>query len=237
MRIALSGYGKMGRAIEAEALERGHEIALRIDSSNADFAPSDLVGIDLAIDFSTPDGVADNVHRFFDMGIPVVVGTTAWEEAFGVVKERCEKEGQTLFHAPNFSIGVNIFFAVNRYLAELMNEQEDYGVDVNEVHHKEKKDAPSGTAVRIAKDIIEKLDRKTEWVKEDAQQPSELSVSSERKDDVKGTHTVTYDSPIDRISIQHKAHSRKGFALGAVLAAEWVKERRGLFTMKDMLDL
>lgn len=237
MRIALSGYGKMGRAIEAEALERGHEVALRIDSSNADFAPADLEGVDLAIDFSTPDGVADNVHRFFDAGIPVVVGTTAWEEAFGAVKERCEKEGQTLFHAPNFSIGVNIFFAVNRYLAELMNEQVDYEVDVNEVHHKEKKDAPSGTAVRIARDIIEKLDRKTEWVREDAGQASELSVSSEREDDVKGTHTVTYDSPIDRISIQHKAHSRKGFALGAVLAAEWVKERRGLFTMKDMLDL
>ncbi|MFB6258604.1 MAG: 4-hydroxy-tetrahydrodipicolinate reductase, partial [Flavobacteriales bacterium] len=185
----------------------------------------------------TPNGVAANVEKCFDAGIPVVVGTTAWEAAFEQVKERCEKEKQTLFHAPNFSIGVNIFFAVNRYLADLMDAHSEYDVEVDEVHHKEKKDAPSGTAVRLAKDLLGAIERKTEWVKEKAQDPSQLQVASERKDDVKGTHTVRYSSAIDDITIQHMARSRKGFALGAVLAAEWVQERQGIFTMRDMLDL
>lgn len=237
MRIALSGYGKMGKAIEQEALERGHEVLLRIDSSNHDIGPEALKEVDLAIDFSTPQAVAKNVHKFFDNGIPVVVGTTAWEEEYDAVRDRCEKEGQTLFHAPNFSIGVNLFFAVNRYLGTLMDAHEAYDVEVDEVHHKEKKDAPSGTAVRIAKDLIASLDRKTEWVKGEAERTEELGVSSERKEDVKGTHTVRYSSEIDDITIQHQAHSRKGFARGAVLAAEWVKDRKGLFTMQDMLDL
>lgn len=227
----------MGKAIETEALERGHEISLRVDSSNKNFGSPELGNSDLAIDFSTPDGVAANVEKCFDAGIPVVVGTTAWEEAFEGIRKRCEKEGQGLFHAPNFSIGVNIFFAVNRYLAGLMNERIEYGVEVDEVHHKEKKDAPSGTAVRIAKDIIASIDRKNEWVKEKAADPSQLRVASERKNDVKGTHTVRYSSEIDDITIQHMARSRKGFALGAVLAAEWVKDRKGIFTMRDMLDL
>ncbi len=237
MRIALSGYGKMGKAIEQEALERGHEIAYRIDSSNRDLQPSDLEGVDLAIDFSTPEAVATNVHKFFDAGIPVVVGTTGWEGEFPSVEERCKTEQCTLFHAPNFSIGVNLFFALNRYLAQLMNGHEEYDVTVDEVHHKEKKDAPSGTAVRIAKDLLGHLDRKEAWVKEEGQNRGELEVRSERKDDVKGTHTVRYSSEIDELTIQHRAHSRKGFALGAVLAAEWVSDRKGLFTMQDMLDL
>ncbi len=237
MRIALLGYGKMGKAIEQEALERGHEISLRVDSSNADFGADMLETSDLAIDFSTPDAAPKNIHKCFDAGIPVVVGTTAWDGEYPAIEERCEKEGRTLFHAPNFSIGVNLFFALNRYLASLMNGQEAYDVDIEEVHHKEKKDAPSGTAVHLAKDLIAALDRKTQWVKEKAEEPGALQVASERKDDVKGTHTVRYSSPIDDITIQHKAHSRKGFALGAVLAAEWVKDRSGIFTMQDMLDL
>lgn len=237
MRIALIGYGKMGKAIEKEALERDHEVVLRVTSANKDFDPSELRGVDVAIEFSTPEGAPANIRKCFDADVPVVVGSTGWDPEYEEIRERCEKEGKTLFHAPNFSIGVNIFFAVNRYLADLMNAQEEYGVAVHEVHHKEKKDAPSGTAVRIAKDLLERIERKKEWVKESAEQADELVVSSERKDDVKGTHTVRYDSPIDELSIQHKAHSRKGFALGAVLAAEWVKERRGIFTMRDMLDL
>ncbi|MFB6258166.1 MAG: 4-hydroxy-tetrahydrodipicolinate reductase [Flavobacteriales bacterium] len=237
MRIALSGYGKMGKAIEHEALERGHTIGLKLDSSNEEIDPSAFQGIELMIDFSTPKVVAGNIHRAFDLGIPVVVGTTGWEDEFDALCQRCDKEGQTLFHAPNFSIGVNLFFAVNRYLAGLMNEHPEYDVEVDEIHHKEKKDAPSGTAVRIAKDLLEALDRKADWVKEKADDPARLKVGSERKDDVKGTHTVRYASPIDDITIQHKARSRKGFALGAVLAAEWVKDRKGLFTMRDMLDL
>ncbi len=237
MRIAILGYGKMGKAIEEEALERGHEVPFRVDSSNADFEASELRSVDLAIDFSTPDGVAANVAKCFDAEIPVVVGTTAWEAAYEELARRCEDEGHTLFHAPNFSIGVNVFFAVNRYLAGLMNERSEYDVEVDEVHHKEKKDAPSGTAVRIAKDLLGAIDRKTEWVKEKTEDPSQLRVSSERKDDVKGTHTVRYASDIDDITIQHMARSRKGFALGAVLAAEWVRDRKGIFTMRDMLDL
>ena len=237
MRIAILGYGKMGKAIEAEALERGHKLPLRVDSSNKAFEAADLQYLDLAIEFSTPEAVATNVEKCFDAGIPVVVGTTAWEDAFPAIQERCEKEGQALFHAPNFSIGVNIFFALNRYLAGLMNAHNEYDAEVEEVHHKEKKDAPSGTAVRIAKDLLEGIDRKREWVKEKAEDPSQLSVASERKDDVKGTHTVRYSSYIDELTIQHMAHSRKGFALGAVIAAEWVKDRQGVFTMRDMLDL
>ena len=235
MKIALLGYGKMGKIIEKMALDRGHEISFIATSDNKDFNASELKGADVAIEFSTPDSAIPNMHRCFMMDVPVVVGTTGWQDKFDKVNNcRLDQKG-TLLHATNFSVGVNIFYEINRKLAALMSNQKQYNVSVEEIHHTEKLDSPSGTAISIAEEVIDAFERKTDWVNKESDEPNELSIISKRQPNVPGTHTVTYDSDIDYIEIKHEAKSRSGFALGAVLAAEFLKDKKGLFTMKDVL--
>lgn len=236
MKIALLGYGKMGKEIEKIALERGHEITLKIDI-NSDWTKEKqlLSSADVAIEFSTPQSTIQNIFHSFDVNVPVVVGTTGWMEQLDYVKEVCEKNGQTLFYASNFSIGVNIFFEINKKLAAMMNKQSGYNVSMEEIHHTEKLDSPSGTAIKLAEGILEKYPHKKSWVNTTTDKPEVLGIVSKRIDKVPGTHTVTWSSEIDELEIKHTAHNRKGFALGAVMAAEWVSDKRGVFTMHDML--
>ncbi len=236
MKIALLGYGKMGKEIEKIALERGHEIVVKIDvESDWTNAKTLLASADVAIEFSTPQSTIQNIFHSFDVNVPVVVGTTGWMEQLDHVKQVCEKNGQTLFYASNFSIGVNLFFEINNKLALMMKKQDGYNVTMEEIHHTEKLDSPSGTALKLAEGIIEKYDRKKSWVNEATDKEDVLGIVSKRIDKVPGTHTVTWTSDIDDIELKHTAHNRKGFALGAVMAAEWVRDKRGVFTMHDML--
>lgn len=236
MKIALLGYGKMGKEIEKIALERGHEIILKIDvESDWTKAKALLASADVAIEFSTPQSTIQNIFHSFDVNVPVVVGTTGWMEKLDHVKEVCEKNNQTLFYASNFSIGVNLFFEINRKFAAMMNKQTGYNVSMEEIHHTEKLDSPSGTAIRLAEVIMEKFDGKKSWVNNSTDKEDVLGIISKRIDKVPGTHTVTWSSEIDEIELKHTAHNRKGFALGAVMAAEWVSDKRGVFTMHDML--
>ena len=236
MKIALLGYGKMGKEIEKIALERGHEIILKIDiESDWTKAKALLASADVAIEFSTPQSTIQNIFHSFDVNVPVVVGTTGWMEKLDHVKEVCEKNNQTLFYASNFSIGVNLFFEINRKFAAMMNKQTGYNVSMEEIHHTEKLDSPSGTALKLAEGIIEMYDRKKWWVNNATDKEDVLGIVSKRIDKVPGTHTVTWTSDIDDIELKHTAHNRKGFALGAVMAAEWVRDKRGVFTMHDML--
>ncbi len=236
MKIALLGYGKMGKEIEKIALERGHEIILKIDiESDWTKAKALLASADVAIEFSTPQSTIQNIFHSFDVNVPVVVGTTGWMEQLDHVKEVCEKNNQTLFYASNFSIGVNLFFEINNKLALMMKKQDGYNVKMEEIHHTEKLDSPSGTALKLAEGIIEKYDRKKSWVNSATVKEDVLGIVSKRIDKVPGTHTVTWTSDIDDIELKHTAHNRKGFALGAVMAAEWVSDKRGVFTMHDML--
>jgi 4-hydroxy-tetrahydrodipicolinate reductase len=236
MKIALLGYGKMGKEIEKIALERGHEIVVKIDvESDWTKAKALLASADVAIEFSTPQSTIQNIFHSFDVNVPVVVGTTGWMEKLDHVKEVCEKNNQTLFYASNFSIGVNLFFEINRKFAAMMNKQSGYNVSMEEIHHTEKLDSPSGTAIRLAEVIMEKFDDKKSWVNNSTDKEDVLGIISKRIDKVPGTHTVTWSSEIDDIELKHTAHNRKGFALGAVMAAEWVSDKRGVFTMHDML--
>jgi 4-hydroxy-tetrahydrodipicolinate reductase len=238
MRIALLGYGKMGKAVEALALAGGHEIVLKISSGNLlGLATGNLAGADVAIEFSRPESAFENIRLCLESGVPVVSGTTGWLERFGEARSLCLDRGGALLYASNFSIGVNIFFALNRFLAGLMDKQPSYEVGVEEIHHLQKLDAPSGTAITIAEDILERLARKEKWVNRQAAGPSELPVISIRKGQVPGTHTVSYVSAIDSISIRHEAYSREGFARGALMAAEWVIGKKGCFGMRDMLGI
>lgn len=237
MKVALLGYGKMGKAIESviNAMPE-HEIMLRVDADNATtFTIDELKQADVAIEFSTPHTVVGNIYKCFEAGVPVVVGTTAWLDQLPEVKERCEKGGHTLFYASNFSIGVNIFFALNRHLAKIMNEQEQYDIELEEVHHLEKLDSPSGTALTLARGVLDEVDRKHEWVNQPAEGEEQLTIISKREQGVPGTHLVTYKSDVDTIQISHVAHSRQGFAKGAVTAAQWVIGRKGVFEMGDLL--
>lgn len=235
MKIALIGYGKMGHEIERIALERGHEIVCTIDINNLeDFDSDTFRSAQVAIEFTRPETALENYRRCFKANIPVVSGTTGWLEHVVEVKAACEN-GQTFFYTSNFSLGVNLFFALNKKLAEMMNPLPEYDVRVKEVHHTQKLDAPSGTAITIAEGILEKLDRKDSWVKELAQTPTELVIASERTGQVPGYHEVTWESGVDIISISHDAKSRAGFALGAVLAAEFTAARKGLLSMSDLL--
>lgn len=248
MKIALIGYGKMGRMIEQIAVERGHEICCIIDIDNQDDFDSEAFrSADVAIEFTAPHVAYNNYIRAFRHNVKVVSGSTGWMSEHGdEVKKMCTEGGQTLFWSSNFSLGVAIFNAVNRYLARIMNRFESYDVKMEEVHHVHKLDAPSGTAITLAEDILENLDRKTSWVKgtlldangelsgTETCQAGELTINSIRRDEVPGIHTVTYDSEADCISITHDAHNRKGFALGAVLAAEFTAGRSGLLTMNDL---
>ncbi|GAA4312663.1 4-hydroxy-tetrahydrodipicolinate reductase [Compostibacter hankyongensis] len=238
MKIALIGYGKMGKAIEAIALERGHEILYRVDLHNKEFLEKGfLQQADLAIEFTTPDTALENIHRCFDADIPVVSGTTGWLDKLEEIHQRCRQENKTFLYASNFSIGVNIFFEVNKQLAALMNAQQQYDVKMEEIHHTQKKDAPSGTAISLAEQVLERVSRKKRWVNGESAAAEELEIRSRREDPAPGTHTVTWGSPVDDITITHTAHSREGFASGAVTAAEWIQGKRGIFTMKDVLGL
>ena len=240
MKIALIGYGKMGRIIEQIALQRGHTIVAAIDINNQDDIHSEaFLSADVAIEFTTPATAYDNYQRCFAAGIPVVTGTTGWTKRIGEIKKQCDEEGKTFFYAYNFSIGVNILFAVNRFLAKIMNQFPAYDVDMTEIHHIHKLDAPSGTAITLAEGILGEMSRKETWllVREgEMNNPEELLISALREDEVPGTHEVRYDSSVDTITIRHEAKSRAGFALGAVLAAEFTVGKKGFLQMSDLLD-
>ncbi len=227
----------MGKTIERIAKERGHEIVSIIDIDNLnDFESEAFRSADVAIEFTIPKVALSNYRRAFAAGVPVVSGTTGWTDQLPEVKEEIEKNGYTLFWSSNFSLGVNIFMAVNKYLATLMNNFPNYNVEMTEVHHTQKLDAPSGTAITLAEEILEKLDRKTSWVKETENKPEELAIKSIREGQVPGIHTIRYESAIDSISITHDAKSREGFALGAVVAAEFTAGKKGFLGMKDLLN-
>lgn len=238
MKIALIGYGKMGKAIEAIAQGRGHEIVHRININSSHLLEKEhLSQADVAIEFTTPETAYHNILKCFDANVPVVCGTTGWLEKLPEIKAQCLEKHQAFLYASNFSIGVNIFFELNRRLAELMAPQSAYSVNMVEIHHTQKKDAPSGTAITLAEQILEKVPAKTGWVNEETKDPSKLGILSKREDPAPGTHIIHYSSSIDDITITHTAHSREGFAAGAVTAAEWLKGKKGIFTMKDVLSL
>jgi len=235
MKIALFGYGKMGQQIEKVALERGHEIVLTIESDNFDLVTQkDLQRADVAIEFSTPGSVLYSIQTCLNAGLPIVVGTTGWHEKIKHVKKTVKEKNGALFYASNFSLGVNLFFKVNAYLASLMNKYNNYDVSLEEIHHIHKLDKPSGTAITIADALIKKLERKTKWSIEHKSEDT-LFITDKREGEVPGTHIVKYHSGIDDIEIMHKAHNRKGFALGAVIAAEFLRDKKGVYTMDDIL--
>lgn len=235
MKIALIGYGKMGKTIEQIAIARGHEIVARIDIDNQDdFNSPEFKSADVAIEFSQPQSAMNNYRRAFAAGVKVVSGTTGWLENMPEVKEACEN-GSTFFHSSNFSLGVNIFFAINKYLAKIMNGFTNYEVSMEETHHIHKLDAPSGTAITLAEGIIENITRKDAWVEGVEPKSTEIGITSIRRDEVPGIHTIKYESEVDTITITHDAKSRAGFALGAVVAAEFIKDKTGFITMQDML--
>lgn len=238
MNIALIGYGKMGKAIETIALQRGHNIVLTIDVDNAaELTAENLKKADVAIEFTSPHSAFNNVMKCLEYGVPVVCGSTGWLDKWNEVKDFCLAQKGGLVYASNFSVGVNIFFEINKRLAELMAPHAEYEVTLEETHHTEKKDSPSGTAVTLAEQVLERIPRKTKWVNSAAEQPNELAIFSERVDPAPGTHNVIYSSEIDDIEIIHTAHNRTGFATGAVLAAEFVKGKQGIYGMKEVLGL
>ncbi len=239
MKIALIGYGKMGKAVEACALDRGHQVVLKIDAGNKnDFTDANMKQCDVAIEFTSPDSALDNIEKCFNAGLPLVCGTTGWYDHLEEVKNSCRIKNAAFIYASNFSIGVNIFFAVNQYVAKLMNAYPDYNVSIEETHHLQKLDKPSGTAITLANDILKQIQSKKNWKLANGEiNPGELSIVSKREPEVVGTHVVAYTSAIDEITIKHKANNRHGFAQGAVHAAEWLIGKRGFYEMRDMLGL
>ncbi|APS39381.1 4-hydroxy-tetrahydrodipicolinate reductase [Salegentibacter sp. T436] len=233
MKIALLGYGKMGKTIEEIALNRGHEIVLKIEE-DIDTYEINKMEIDVAIDFSVPKAAFKNITTCFENNIPVVCGTTGWLDDYEKAVEICKKEDSAFIYASNFSVGVNLFFELNKKLAKMMNGMEDYAVEIEEIHHTQKQDAPSGTAISLAQQVIAENDKKNNWQLDHAA-ADEIPIKAKRIEDVPGTHTVSYKSNIDSIEIMHTANSREGFALGAVIAAEWLKDKQGVFTMQDVL--
>lgn len=233
MNIALIGYGKMGKAIEEILTERGHSVKVKLDRTPQ---KSDLQGIDAAIEFSQPEAAFGNLKVLMENQIPTVSGTTGWTERLEEMKEICEKEGSAFIYASNFSLGVNLFFELNAHLAKLMSRYPEYKVEIEEIHHTMKLDKPSGTAITLAEEVIKNTEL-TRWESDEKSDEKTLPIYSKRIDATPGTHTVSYQSEIDEIEIRHTAHSRKGFALGAVLAAEWLYGKKGNFTMKDVLGL
>ncbi|MBK7337144.1 MAG: 4-hydroxy-tetrahydrodipicolinate reductase [Saprospirales bacterium] len=234
MKIALLGYGKMGRIIESLAPDEGGHVVLRVDRDNLQDLDQ-LNTADVAIEFSQPESAPGNILRCLEAGVPVVCGTTGWTGRLEEIKEYCDSKGGAFFYASNFSIGVNVFFALNRFLAERMNQWPAYDVMLEEIHHTQKLDAPSGTAITLAGDIIRRLDRKEKWVNGETSDEKELSILSRRVDPAPGIHRVIYSSAIDEIEIRHEAFSREGFARGALKAARWIIGRKGCFGMDDML--
>jgi len=238
MKIALLGYGKMGHAIEKLAIDAGDEIVLRITSKNAEELTAHTIAkADVAIEFSRPESAFENICLCIENGVPVVSGTTAWLDRLEEAKSLCEKHEGALFYASNFSIGVNILFALNRYLARLMSKQKGYGVSMEEIHHIHKLDAPSGTAITLAEGLINQLPEKSGWVNKAEAEAKEIPIVSKRIGEVPGTHEVTYRSAVDILSIRHEAHSREGFAKGALQAAHWLVGKTGYYEMEDMLGL
>jgi len=229
----LVGYGKMGRTIERVATARGHEIAGRIDIDN--LGELDAARADVAIEFSHPDAAYDNVKKCIERKIPVVCGTTGWLDRKTEIENLTKESGSTFFYASNYSLGVNVFFKINEQLARMMDRFKAYDVSINEVHHAQKKDAPSGTAITLAEGVIKHLARKKKWTKAAGGDKDEIEIQSFRIDDVPGTHVIKYSSPIDDIEIKHTAHTREGFALGAVMVGEWIQDKKGVLNMDDFL--
>ena len=244
MKIVLLGYGKMGQLIEKFVLKRGHEIALIVDENNREhISAADLEHADIAIDFSTPHAALENISLCFEANLPLIVGTTGWYEHLNEVKATCLEANQSLLYGSNFSIGVNVFFHINRLLAQAINPYKQYDVQVEEIHHIHKLDAPSGTAITIAEGIIDNNDVKKSWVnqvvgseEEVVNKPNELLIESLRIEEVPGTHTVLYSSEVDQIEFKHTAHNRDGFALGAVVAAEWLYGKKGFYQVTEIFD-
>jgi 4-hydroxy-tetrahydrodipicolinate reductase len=237
MRIALIGYGKMGKEIEQIAIDRGHEIGLVIDQDNhKDLTAVKLENIDVAIEFTNPDSAFENYKKCFEANVPVVSGTTGWLDKMHIIEKDCEN-GKGFFYASNFSLGVNLFFELNKKLTQLMAPFSEYNVDMEEIHHIHKLDSPSGTAITLAEGILENHPAKEQWIEASSMKKEDLSILAKRHGAVPGTHSITWHSEVDEIMIQHQAYSRKGFALGAVLAAEFMPKKEGFYGMKDLLQL
>ena len=236
MKAAIIGYGKMGHEIEQVLLQRNHQVALTIDSHNrSELSPKRLEQIDIAFEFTTPDQAAGNIMQCLECGVPVVCGTTGTKFDLETIANLCRKNKTAFIHATNFSIGVNIMFSLNDYLARLMNRFGLYDITIEETHHRHKIDAPSGTAITLAEGIIENVDRKDRWTLETAEKTTDIPIHAIRKGEVPGIHEITYESDVDTISIKHDAKSRAGFALGAVIAAEFTAGKKGFLGMDDML--
>ncbi|WP_024768666.1 4-hydroxy-tetrahydrodipicolinate reductase [Aquimarina macrocephali] len=232
MKIALLGYGKMGKTIEKIAIERGHTIVLKVDKGDTTY---DLSEADVAIDFSIPDAAVNNITNCFNANVPVISGTTGWLDHYDDILELCNEKKGGFIYASNYSLGVNLFFELNKKLAKMMNPLEGYAISMEEIHHTEKLDAPSGTAITLAEGVIQNTDKKA-W-QLDKGDENTIPIVAKRIDKVPGTHTITYSSLVDDIEIKHTAHNRNGFALGAVVAAEWLKDKTGVYSMKDVLGL
>lgn len=238
MRIVLIGYGKMGKEIEKIAVERGHSIVAKIDVDNQDDLDQlSIQDVDVAIEFSNPISAFGNLVKCIKKNIPVVCGTTGWLEKRAEIEDLTKVNNSTFFYASNYSIGVNLFFKLNKFLAGLMKNHSEYDIYTNEIHHLEKKDSPSGTAITVAEGIIDAYPTKTKWVNNEIPEENEVAIWSQRESIIPGTHTVKYISKVDQIEITHEAFSRKGFALGAVIAAEWVKDKKGILGMENLLEL
>ena len=233
MKIALFGYGKMGKEIEQIALQRGHEIVLKIKGTEE----YDISQADIAIDFSVPNAALSNIVSCFRNNVPVISGTTGWLDDFDKAIDVCKENNGSFIYASNFSIGVNIFFELNKQLAKIMNSQEEYSINVEEIHHTKKLDTPSGTAITLAEGIINNTSKRDWQLKETQISAGTIPIEAKRILDVPGTHIISYESQIDSIEIKHTAHNRKGFALGAVIAAEWLNNKIGIYTMKDVLNI
>jgi len=233
MNIALLGYGKMGKTIEQIAIKRGHNIVLAIDKDDNDY---DITKADVAIDFSIPTVAFNNISNCINNNVPVISGTTGWLEKYDDAVSLCKEKKGAFIYASNYSLGVNIFFELNKTLAKMMSALKDYNVSMEEIHHTQKLDAPSGTAISLADGVIENHDHYNGW-KLDEKDANTIPIAAKRIEDVPGTHTVTYESEVDTINIEHIAHTRQGFALGAVVAAEWIAGKEGVFTMNDVLNI
>lgn len=233
MKIALLGYGKMGKTIEKIALDRGHEIVIKATIEDPDY---DITKADIAIDFSIPDAAVNNISNCLNHNVPVVSGTTGWLQDYDKMTALCEEKQGGFIYASNFSLGVNIFFELNKTLAKMMASLDQYNISMEEVHHTQKLDEPSGTAISLANDIISEHGSYSKWSLNDAKEKS-IPIVAKRIPEVPGTHVITYNSPVDAITIEHKAHNRQGFALGAVIAAEWLLGKTGVFSMKDVLNI
>lgn len=238
MKLAILGYGKMGKEIEQVALQRNHNIELIIDIDNKnELTVENLQKADVAVDFSIPSSAYDNIVSCFNAGTPIVSGTTGWLDKFENIENLCKEKNATFFYASNYGLGLNIFRQVNIKLAQMMNQFSQYDVEIEEIHHTQKLDAPSGTAITLANDIIGCLDRKNEWELDQESSSDKIRISAVRQGQVPGIHRIKYDSEVDFIEIIHSAKSRKGLALGAVLAAEYIKDKKGMFSMDDLLNL